>query len=1133
MRPPPAVTSATTVAVTTAAGRRAAANRARLSAPRCTFPRVRRLSIARSVQLALLGLTIALTAIAGFGVGALYSSRQAYEDRLAHAFEVKASAGKLLAASVVEEATLRARRAGSAGASAARAQNAYAGALADTRRKAADDDTSLHLVDRGRPAPRRSCASPAPRPAPRCAARAPITRALAPPGPAPGGRRQLRARRLAAGAGRRSPPPAASRWPARSRSSPCCCAGVRRPLDDARRRDRPPRRRRPRARASTRTAPAELRELGRAFNAMADDLERRHARGSRPSAGGSTTTIEQPRRRAARHRRRRRRRAASTRAPSELVPELAVGRRVADAAAALPPLERGARAARSTLEHDGPHAGRHRRAARRATRRRRGLDAARRDRARAARAAQERVRRHRLARAAQPADLDQGLRRAARAPTADARRPPARVRRHHRCCRPTASSTSSTTCSTSRASRPAASRSTAAPIDVGRGRATRSPTLMRAAHRREAPAASSVDDRRRPAAGAGRPGARAPDRSPTSSPTPTSTRDEGGHDRRRASAPTRRRRAHRGRPTPGAGMTRRGGRARLRPLLPRRRRAARHPGTGLGLSIVQARSSSCTAARSTSTRRPGEGTTLHRPPARARRGAERRPRRADALRGRRVLVVDDEPEIARADRRAARAARASRPTIVARRRGGARAPAHRALRRDDARHPDAGHERLRGPARAARRPASCAACRSSSCRCSPGSEALAGEWVVTKPIDADELRRRARRRRSSPAASRVLVVGRADAARAARADARRARHRVRVGDERRRGRAAVPASAASRSRSSTPGCATPRPRSPALDLRGRRLRRVGGRLLRRRRRRPGSRGWTPSRSRRRGRRGGAGAARAARRQTRRLAGRRAGEGEHDRDLGCCRGGSRRSSEPAAEKERQLERYAADLRETFKQERARAQELRRSYMATVRALCQRRRGARRLHRQARRARRRLRAGDRRAPSGIDARRRPRRSSSASCCTTSARSRSPTRSCSSPSRSTDDERALMEQPPGDRLRRSCATIDFLGEAKLVVRHHHERWDGDGYPDGLAGEDDPARGARVRRRRHARRADHRPPLPARPSPFADARARSSRRAPARSSTPTSSRRSTTIPDAALRAHPREAIADDAHAS
>src|SRR3954470_8391034 len=43
------------------------------------------------------------------------------------------------------------------------------------------------------------------------------------------------------------------------------------------------------------------------------------------------------------------------------------------------------------------------------------------------------------------------------------------------------------------------------------------------------------------------------------------------------------------------------------------------------------------------------------------------------------------------------------------------------------------------------------------------------------------------------------------------------------------------------------------------------------------------------------------------------------------------------SEQAIEKERQLGRYAADLRETFKEERARAQELRRSYMATVRAL----------------------------------------------------------------------------------------------------------------------------------------------------------------------------------------------------
>jgi signal transduction histidine kinase/DNA-binding response OmpR family regulator len=108
---------------------------------------VRRLSIARSVQLALLGLTIALTAIAGFGVGALYSSRQHYEDRLAHAFEVKAAAGKLLAASVVEEATLRAGRDQQDAGAEARAKAAYTASLADTRRRADDDAESVRLVD--------------------------------------------------------------------------------------------------------------------------------------------------------------------------------------------------------------------------------------------------------------------------------------------------------------------------------------------------------------------------------------------------------------------------------------------------------------------------------------------------------------------------------------------------------------------------------------------------------------------------------------------------------------------------------------------------------------------------------------------------------------------------------------------------------------------------------------------------------------------------------------------------------------------------------------------------------------------------------------------------------------------------
>lgn len=68
---------------------------------------MRRLSIARSVQLALLGLTVVMTAIAAVGVASLYNARQDYEDQLSSALKLQAGAGRLLAAGVVEEATLR------------------------------------------------------------------------------------------------------------------------------------------------------------------------------------------------------------------------------------------------------------------------------------------------------------------------------------------------------------------------------------------------------------------------------------------------------------------------------------------------------------------------------------------------------------------------------------------------------------------------------------------------------------------------------------------------------------------------------------------------------------------------------------------------------------------------------------------------------------------------------------------------------------------------------------------------------------------------------------------------------------------------------------------------------------------
>jgi HD-GYP domain-containing protein (c-di-GMP phosphodiesterase class II) len=156
-----------------------------------------------------------------------------------------------------------------------------------------------------------------------------------------------------------------------------------------------------------------------------------------------------------------------------------------------------------------------------------------------------------------------------------------------------------------------------------------------------------------------------------------------------------------------------------------------------------------------------------------------------------------------------------------------------------------------------------------------------------------------------------------------------------------------------------------------------------------------------------------------------------------------------------EKERQLERYAADLRTTFKAERERAQQLRASYMATVRALANavEARDAytgRHAERVAAYGLELARAAD--LPLAHD-----QQTEFGFLLHDVGKVAVPDAILFKPAPLTDEERVLMEQHPmiGWEILRG---IDFLGDAKLVVRHHHERWDGAGYPDGLTGEDIP---------------------------------------------------------------------------
>jgi putative nucleotidyltransferase with HDIG domain len=158
---------------------------------------------------------------------------------------------------------------------------------------------------------------------------------------------------------------------------------------------------------------------------------------------------------------------------------------------------------------------------------------------------------------------------------------------------------------------------------------------------------------------------------------------------------------------------------------------------------------------------------------------------------------------------------------------------------------------------------------------------------------------------------------------------------------------------------------------------------------------------------------------------------------------------------AADSASQLERYAADLRETFKSERDRAQQLTRSYMATVRALSNAveardaytGKHAERVTRFAIEIAREL---------GLPAPDTP-EVEFGFLLHDVGKLAVPDSILFKPGPLTTEERATMARHTivGAEIMRD---IEFLTEASRVVRSHHERWDGNGYPDGLAGEQIP---------------------------------------------------------------------------
>ncbi len=182
---------------------------------------------------------------------------------------------------------------------------------------------------------------------------------------------------------------------------------------------------------------------------------------------------------------------------------------------------------------------------------------------------------------------------------------------------------------------------------------------------------------------------------------------------------------------------------------------------------------------------------------------------------------------------------------------------------------------------------------------------------------------------------------------------------------------------------------------------------------------------------------------------------RAASAEAERELEALRAELEHQRDDNAVKEDQLDRYAADLRATSRRERQRARELAESYMSTVRAL----------------------AGAVEARDAYTAHHADRVTAYGSVLAAASglerfdelelecafllhdigKVAIPDGILFKAGTLDRQEREVMERHPviGEEI---ISEIAFLEPARALVRHHHERWDGAGYPDGLSGEEIP---------------------------------------------------------------------------